>query len=61
MEEFRLYRRNEKGKIVKVNDHLCDCLRYLIMSGMSRAVHEIEATDNYERREQRGQNQTTGY
>ena len=27
-EEFRLYRRDEKGKIVKVNDHLMDCTRY---------------------------------
>lgn len=28
--EFRLYRRNDKGKIVKENDHLMDCLRYLL-------------------------------
>ena len=28
--ELRLYRRDEKGKIVKENDHLMDCLRYLI-------------------------------
>jgi len=32
--EFRLYRRDEKGKIVKENDHLMDCMRYLIMSGL---------------------------
>ena len=30
LEEFRLYRRNDKGKIVKENDHLMDCLRYLL-------------------------------
>jgi len=35
--EYRLYRRDEKGKIVKTHDHLMDCLRYLIMSGMARA------------------------
>ena len=35
--EMRLYRRNDKGKIVKENDHLLDCLRYLIMSGLDRA------------------------
>jgi len=27
--EFRLYRRNEKGKIIKENDHLMDDTRYL--------------------------------
>ena len=27
-EEFRLYRRDEKGKIVKTHDHLMDCTRY---------------------------------
>ena len=29
-EEFRIYRRDEKGKIVKVNDHLMDATRYLV-------------------------------
>jgi hypothetical protein len=28
--EKRLYRRNEKGKIIKENDHLMDCMRYLL-------------------------------
>lgn len=32
--EFRLYRRDEKGRIVKENDHLMDAMRYLIMSGL---------------------------
>lgn len=36
-EEFRLYRRDEKGRVVKVADHLMDCLRYLVMSGILRA------------------------
>lgn len=36
--ERRLYRRDEKGKIVKERDHLMDAERYLVMSGMSRAV-----------------------
>lgn len=29
LEEFRLYRRDERGNVVKVNDHLMDCMRYL--------------------------------
>ncbi len=32
-EELRLYRRNEKGRVVKEADHLMDCTRYLVMSG----------------------------
>lgn len=35
--EYRLYRRDEKGKIVKENDHIMDATRYLIMSGLERA------------------------
>lgn len=35
--EFRLYRRDEKGRIVKENDHAMDASRYLIMSGLERA------------------------
>ncbi len=35
-EEFRLYRRDEHGRIVKENDHLMDATRYLVFSGISR-------------------------
>ena len=35
-EEFRLYRRDDRGRIVKLNDHLLDATRYLCMSGLSR-------------------------
>lgn len=37
LQEFRLYRRDEKGQIVKQNDHLMDATRYLVMSGLARA------------------------
>lgn len=37
LSEFRIYRRDEKGKIVKANDHLMDGTRYL--------VSECEAND----------------
>jgi hypothetical protein len=33
--EFRKYHRDDKGKIVKGNDHLMDATRYLIVSGRS--------------------------
>jgi hypothetical protein len=32
--EFRIYRRDEHGAIVKENDHLMDCTRYLVISGL---------------------------
>lgn len=32
LSEYRLYRRDEKGKIVKDFDHLMDTLRYLVMT-----------------------------
>jgi len=37
LEEYRMYRRDEKGKIVKIQDHLMDATRYLIMSGLRHA------------------------
>lgn len=36
--EYRLYRRDEKGEVVKEFDHLMDCTRYLIISGRGVAV-----------------------
>lgn len=38
--EYRLYRRDKNGDVVKSNDHLMDCLRYLVMSGLDRAIVE---------------------
>jgi hypothetical protein len=35
--EFRIYRRDEKGKIVEGKDHLMDTSRYLILTGMKYA------------------------
>lgn len=37
LNEKRQYRRDPDGKIVKVNDHLMDATRYLVMSGLRRA------------------------
>lgn len=35
--EYRIYRRDEKGKIVKENDHAMDATRYLVISGLDVA------------------------
>jgi phage terminase large subunit-like protein len=36
LSEFRLYRRDEDGRVVKDRDHLMDAMRYLVMSGRDR-------------------------
>lgn len=36
--EYRLYHRDEHGKIVKKNDHLMDCMRYIHNSGLAVAT-----------------------
>jgi phage terminase large subunit-like protein len=36
--EYRIYRRDEKGNIVKEHDHLMDDCRYLCMSGLAVAM-----------------------
>lgn len=37
LQEFRLYRRDDKGRIVKADDHLMDCTRYAVVSGLGLA------------------------
>jgi phage terminase large subunit-like protein len=38
--EFRKYHRDEKGKVVKADDHLLDATRYLCVSGLALAKTE---------------------
>jgi hypothetical protein len=42
-QEFRIYRRNERGQIVKVHDHVMDALRYRVMNlrGMLSETHGL--------------------
>jgi hypothetical protein len=58
--EFRIYRRDENGKIIKDNDHLMDATRYLVMSGMRVACVEPQQIDDDASGDRRG-NTTTGY
>ena len=41
--EYRLYHRDEQGRIVKVNDHLIDPTRYLVRAGATLFKTEVEA------------------
>ena len=43
IEEFRLYRRDQKGRVVKQNDHLMDATRYAISSGVEWLTQEPES------------------
>ena len=36
LQEFRLYQRDNEGRVVKQNDHLMDATRYFIVSGRER-------------------------
>jgi hypothetical protein len=37
LKELRIYGRDENGIVRKGNDHLMDCLRYVVMSGLGVA------------------------
>ncbi|MCF6327582.1 MAG: hypothetical protein L3J21_09870 [Devosiaceae bacterium] len=44
LSEYRIYRRDEKGAIVKSNDHLMDALRYLVMTmGVMRTKPAVKS------------------
>lgn len=38
LEEYRMYRRDEKGHIVKIHDHLMDATRYALATGLRYAT-----------------------
>ena len=40
IKEVENYQRDKKGHVVKKNDHLCDSLRYVMMSGRDIATQE---------------------
>ncbi len=39
--EYRIYRRDEKGNVVKVKDHAMDATRYLVVSGIDLATTNV--------------------
>ncbi len=47
--EYRLYRRDDKGKVVKSNDHLMDATRYFVVTGRNHATtNPADVTDDAE-------------
>lgn len=42
LDEYRVYRRDEKGRIVKEDDHLLDATRYVFNSGLTLAEFDIK-------------------
>lgn len=48
-EQYRLYRRNEQGQIVKQNDELMNCLRHLCVSGRQqmRTAPKLELENRF--------------
>lgn len=46
--EYRLYRRDDKGQIVKKDDHLMDATRYLIVTGLHLAIVDPSAVQRTE-------------
>lgn len=61
--EYRIYRREEKPpfKPVKVNDHLMDATRYLVMTWLNIATVEPYDDDYAYEERRRTANRTTGY
>jgi len=69
--EYRIYRRDEDGKVLKENDHLMDCTRYLanrLEIAETKPYGADEDIDMGQAPEQAnywmhspGRNQTTGY
>lgn len=57
--EYRLYRRDEKGKIVKEYDHLMDATRYLVASGL--AIATVQPMANLARTTQHAADPRAGY
>ncbi len=50
LEEYRLYRRDDKGNVVKENDHLMDATRYWVMSGIGAATRPPQQYEQYAER-----------
>lgn len=63
LSEYRIYRRDEKGKVIKKNDHLMDAMRYALMTGIEyaeTAPNDDGHSESYSE-PNNGRNVVTGY
>ena len=42
-EEYLLYHKDERGRVVKERDHIMDCFRYAMMTGRDLAMNKFDA------------------
>ena len=61
LQEYRLYRRDEKGQIVKENDHLMDSTRYNCVTGLNFAGPKLSEENDDFNIDRGGRNAVTGY
>lgn len=62
IDEIRLYRRDDNGKIIKDKDDLLDALRYLVTNGLYYAITEPNEDDSYKNNfESSGRSKIGGY
>lgn len=59
--EYGMYRRDDKGKIVKKNDHLMDCMQYMIKHGHEIAICEPNPAEESAHFQENDRNPLTGY
>lgn len=62
--EYRMYRRNDKGEVVKINNHLMDTTRYICLFGhavMKTFLDEDDYRDNNSYVDDEEANSITGY
>lgn len=59
--EYRIYRRDEHGQVVKDDDHLMDATRYLIMSGLDHMKTKPVERDSRARDNRRGRSGPGGW
>lgn len=61
LEEYRVYRRDDNGKVVKKNDDLMDAMRYLARSGLKISNIEPSELNSINKKHYEGRSLTTGY